>query len=177
MFGLHYVNFPPGYENRHSPGQTVEKEKQFIRNCLIFFFLTQQENLQNGKLNIFLSHFSLYRKVEDKISEFTNLSFAMVKYVIVLLFGSINNCLVAHTNCVYSLNLDIWQASKHLNGVDHVSNFFQAFAESIKLAKDVVLARTKMMKKYISQIYLKYMAFICDAIRADPIRNSFQFRI
>lgn len=69
MFGLHYVNFPPGYENRHSPGQTVEKEKQSIRNCFIFFFLTQQENLQNGKLNIFLSHFSLYRQVEDKISQ------------------------------------------------------------------------------------------------------------
>ena len=50
----------------------------------------------------------------------THLSFAVVQNVIALLFGGIHDGLVAHTDGVDALDLDVWQASEHLDGVDHV---------------------------------------------------------
>lgn len=68
-----------------------------------------------------------------------NLSLAVIKNVVVLLLGGVHNGLVAHTDGVNAFDLDVREASKHLNGVDHVCDLLQTLAEGIKLAKNVVL--------------------------------------
>jgi hypothetical protein len=74
------------------------------------------------------------------------LSLAMVQNIIVLLSCGVDDGFVAHNDGINAFDLDVRQASKHLNGVDHVHDLLKALAERVKLAKDVVLAVAQMTK-------------------------------
>ena len=63
----------------------------------------------------------------------------MVKDIVGLLLGVVNDCLVLDNDDIKTLDLHFTETWEVLNGVHHVSNPLEALAECVKLSKDVVL--------------------------------------
>lgn len=63
----------------------------------------------------------------------------MIQNVVVLLPAVVDNGFVSYSNGVNALNLDVRQTREHFDCVDHVCNFLQPLAKSVKLTKDVIL--------------------------------------
>lgn len=100
----------------------------------------------------------------------------MVKDVIILLLGGVNNRLVFHSNGVDPFNLDRVKARKHLHCVDHVCYLLQTLAERVKFTKDVVLTELKLpLIRILSELFLGSLElFLVLLIQLDALVQSLQ---
>ena len=76
----------------------------------------------------------------------TYLSLPMVKDIVGLLLGVVNDCLVLDNDDIKPLDLHFTETWEVLNGVHHVSNPLEALTECVKLSKDVVLTEEQKYK-------------------------------